>query len=272
MSGAPDELRELHRQQSLLQALLSRGVATSAEPAWPMHGQSPDRWRRGLQAYVANAGASAERALRAAFPTLAAMLGDEPFAALARAFWQAHPPQRGDLGLWGDGLAGFIEADASLADWPYLADSARLDWLLAQAERAADCPLDAASLNLLAEADPSTLRLDFPDGTALLRSRHPVVTLWQAHQGPSADLGPARAALAEGRAECALVWRQGWRACVQAIDAPTARWTEALLRGDTVGEALTAAGEAFDFEGWLVQALRQDGLCRFRPATFDLPG
>ena len=69
---------------------------------------------RGLEVYKANGHALAERALVAAYPVLAQMLGDESFSALARALWHATPPQCGDMAQWGDTLAEFVAASVQL--------------------------------------------------------------------------------------------------------------------------------------------------------------
>ena len=265
---APDDgpEREARRQQGLLQALLARdpGTAVLGSADLPLLDPPPARLQRGLQAYVANAGASAERSLAASFPTVAALLGDEPFAGLARACWRTAPPQRGDLAQWGAGLADFLARDETLSGWPYLPDCARLDWRIALAERALDDVPDPASWTLLGEVDPAGLAIDLAPGTALLASPYPVVTLWEAHQAPGTGFEAARAALAAGQREQALVWRDGWRARVAAVDPETARWTQALLRGESVGQALDAAGDAFDFERWLLQALPRGWACRVR--------
>ncbi|MED5621321.1 HvfC/BufC family peptide modification chaperone [Ideonella sp. BN130291] len=249
--------REHRRQQALLQALWQpQARAQQALAGWL---REPDAalTGRGLRAYAANAGASAERALAASFPTVRALVGEEAFAGLARARWRALPPERGDLACFGASLPGFIEADPQLADVPYLGDSARLDALLAQAEAAADVPAEPHSFTLLADTDPAGLRLRLAPGFALLRSRYPVVQVWQAHQGTEPEaVEAARAALAEGQADNALVWRQGWKARVQAIDDAQARWCDALLAGRSLADALTRAGDAFAFEPWLLQALQ----------------
>ena len=255
-------MSELQRQQDLIAALLARD-----DGAWLQArlGDPPARKLRGMQAYQANAGASAERALAAAFPTVQALIGEESFADLARAFWHARPPVCGDLACFGDALPAFIADSEQLADVPYLPDAARLDWLLATAERAADGEVDVATLSLLAEADPTELRLVLMPGTAVLESAYPVVSVWQAHQpGDGADYHRARArdALAAGSAEHALVARAGWRASVVAVSAATARWTRSLLCGETLGVALTEAGEGFEFEPWLVQAVQHGWLAR----------
>ena len=241
-------------------ALLARDDGASLQGTL---GHSPERTRRGMQAYQANAGASAERALASSFPTVQALIGEESFAAMARAFWHAHPPERGDLACFGEVLPAFIAASEQLADVPYLPDSARLDWLLAQAERAADEVADPSTLSLLAEVDPSQLRLRLLPGTAMLASAYPVVSVWLAHQSSqdaAVHAGHARHALAEGTGEQALVWRAGWRAMALAVSEPTAQWTQCLLRGDTLGMALNQAGEGFEFEPWLVQALQRGWL------------
>ena len=258
MNISPDIERELARQQALLRTLWRDDNAASLRPwlATP-----PERFDRGLQAYTANAGAAAERALAAAFPTVAPLLGEEPFAALARAFWQARPPVRGDLAEWGAELPAFIADSEQLADEPYLADVARLDWAVHAAERAADGPATPQGLERLADTDPSALRLVFQPGSALRVSRFPVVAIRVAHASSASDrFEPVRAALAAGRGEVAWVWRQGWRARVRALAPADAAFNAALLAGSTLGAALDAAADDFDFGVWLTAAIQQGWL------------
>lgn len=254
---------EAARQAALMAALQAR----EAVPPPGLREQG-ERARRGLGAYRANAAALAERALQARYPTVAAMLGAEDFAALARALWRAEPPVRGDLALWGDGLPAFIEAERDLAPWPWLADSARLDAAVACCEAAADAQTERASLALLAGEDPAALRLRLRPGAALLASAWPIATLHAAHHG-GADLEAARAALAAGRGEAVLVAREGWRARVSALDAPDFAWMRALAQGATLAAALAAAGPIFVFDAWLVRALQQGWLWRAECAAAD---
>jgi hypothetical protein len=251
-----DAEREHERQQQLLQSLWRRQPDGQFSPRL-----KPSRLQeRGLQAYRANAGANAERALASDFPTVRTLIGEESFAGLARACWHACPPSRGDMACFGDALPSFIEAEARLAELPYLADVARLDRLLAKAESAEDLDPAPQSFELLGTEAPEHLRFILAPGCAVLRSRYPVVTLWQAHQveADSAQLfDAAAAALREGKGETALVWRQGWKGRVGALSDAEAAWCRALLAGESVGHALSQAGEAFAFEPWLLQALSQ---------------
>lgn len=240
---------EAHRQQQLLAALAQRGAPPALrEPA--------ARAERGLAAYRANASALAERVLAAACPTVQAMMGEGDFAALARAFWRDHPPQRGDLGEWGAELPGWIGAQDGLAEWPWLADSAWLDLALHRCERAADVSPELASLALLGEADPGAIELQLAPGTQVRVSAHPIATIHAAHRSRAPEaFAPVRAALAAGQGEAVCVSREGWRAAVHSLSAGEAAFMQALLQGESLAEALAGAGECFDFGAWLQRAI-----------------
>ena len=247
---------EAERQRALLAAIATRGPA----PAELGLRDGAARTRQGLDAYRINAAAIAERALAAVFPTLQALIGSEDFEHLAREFWRADPPARGDLGEWGTSFPAWLEVHAAFDAWPYFGDTARLDLAVHQCERAADADFDAASLALLSEAEPQQLTLVLMPGTALIRSRWPIVTIHAAHQAPEADFDAMRLAIDSELAETALVVRQGWRASMHRLDAATARWTASLLAGATLDQALVDAGEGFDFAAWLTSAIQQKWL------------
>jgi hypothetical protein len=240
---------EARRQQQLLAALSRRG-----EP--PALREPGSRAERGLAAYRANASALAERALAAACPTVQAMMGEDDFAALARAFWRDHPPQRGDLGEWGGELPGWIATQPGLAEWPWLADSAGLDLAVHGCERAADAVPDLATLALLGEADPADIELQLMPGMVVLVSSFPIATIHAAHrsQAPEA-FAPVRAALAAGQGEAVCVSREGWRAVVHGLAAGEAVFMLALLRGASLAAELEEADEDVDFGAWLQRAI-----------------
>lgn len=252
--------KEALRQQMLLRALLG-----DARPAvvggWMREpSTSPERFTRGLKAYQANAGALAERALAAAYPVLQQLIGEESFAALARVFWRQQPPQRGDMALWGEALPAFVEAADQLADEPYLADVARVEWALHAAASAADGPQAPQGLHRLAEAEPERLRFAFVPGTALVRSPHPVASIWLAHQDAAVDdeqrFAPVRRAFAEGRGETAFIVREGLKPALHAMDAAETGFVQSLMDGKSLHEALSRNGAEFDFSAWLARALQ----------------
>jgi hypothetical protein len=249
--------REAQRQRALLGALRGEPIAAGLR-------EQGERAARGLEAYRANAEAIAERALAAGFATVRAMVGADDFGQLAREFWRAQPPLRGDLGEWGEGFAGWLQAHPAMMPWPYLADCARLDFALHRCERAADASLAAASLSLLESGDPARLRLELMPGTALIRSTWPIASIHAAHQLSGGEAERAfeqlREAIALPRGEYALVARDGWRAVVHRVGEADARWTQSLLDGRDLARALGEAGAAFDFSAWLQNALRHTWL------------
>lgn len=251
--------REALRQQTLLRTLC-RDEAPEVLATWTRDGP---RFTRGLQAYRANAGALAERSLAAAYPTLQQLIGEESFAALARHFWQVSPPERGDLGCWGGGLASFVAEAPELAAEAYLADIARLEWAVHTAGTAPDDEAPAAGLGLLGAADLENLHLRPRPGTALMVSPHPVLSIWRAHREEATRHGDrfaaVHAAFARGVGENALVWRYGWRVEVVDLEAIDACFTQHLLQNHTLGQAWRAASAqgTFDFEAWLVVQLQR---------------
>lgn len=258
-----DAQREIVRQQLLVSALW-RKTDPAALQGWLR--KAPTAAAHGLGAYRGNADAIAERALAGAYPTLAALVGEEAFAALARDFWQRQAPERGDLGEWGAALPEFIAASVALASEPYLADSARLDWLVHRASRATDAPEEPPALEALADGAAEDLRLLLRPGCALLSSAWPVAAIWQAHQRDGEDrFAEVRAAFAAGRGDNAFVWRDGFAVRVDALDDASAAFTRSMHLGASLADALDAAGDGFAFDQWLVQALQKRWLVAIQP-------
>ena len=269
------------QQQALLQALLARPGTADADAdadTDTAHAQllalldtpSPQT-TRGLAAYRANGHALAERALTAAYPVVAALIGGDNFALLARDLWHHHPPHRGDLAQWSDALPGFVQARPQLADVPYLGDVARAEWALHRAAGAADAAPDLPSFARLAQEDPQGLALSLAPGTAVIASRHPVASLVTAHLHGTPSLAEAAQRLQRGEGEHALVWRQGHRPRIAPTAPAAAALVQALLAGADLPQALDAAAtcnaqdapdateEALDFSAWLHAAVT-DGL------------
>ncbi len=217
-----------------------------------------DTASRGLAAYRANAHASAERALLAAYPVLAQLVGEESFAYLARDFWHQQPPQRGDLAQWGATLPQFVAASTQLADTPYLADVAAIEWALHTCASAADAEPDLASFAALTQHDPEALMLRLAPGTQVLRSAYPAAAITLAHLGQG-TLDEAAALLRAGVAQHALVWRQGYAPRLRVLAESELACIDALCAGHSLAHALDAASADFDFSSWLAAQV-QSGL------------
>lgn len=244
-----------HQQQLLLDALL----AWPAESAMQIIAiEAIDPGARGLKAYQANGHALAARALRAAYPVVAQLVGDESFSDLARAVWHAQPPTRGDIAHWGDGLAVFLETSAQLQDDPYLPDVARVEWALHLCGGAPDAQADLASLALLTTHAPECLQLRMPPGCSVFRSAWPIASIVGAHIDGIPTLQEAGALLRRGEAQDAVVWRAGLRPRVRLALAGEADGLQLLIEGGSLAQALDGAPE-LDFGQWLPLAV-QSGL------------
>lgn len=238
------------QQQALLTALFGAPQNASKSIAAHAHGN----WARGLKAYQGNGHALAQRSLQAAYPVLAQLLGEESFEALACALWHADPPRRGDLALWGEALPAFVAASAQLADEPYLADVARVEWALHRAASAADAEPELATLALLTTHPPAQLALRLSPGTTVVASAYPVASIVTAHLEASPTLEEAGQRLRAGLGETALVWRQGFKPRLRAALPGEAVFVAALLSGASLAVALDQAGP-LDFSLWLSQAV-----------------
>jgi hypothetical protein len=256
-------------QQALLRAVLGAGEPAALVP-WlaPGHAARHMQQQRGVQAYRANGQALAERALAAAYPVLVQMIGAQDFAQLAHHFWSVQPPLRGDMACWGDTLADFIDAAPQLAAEPCLGDVARLEWQLHLASSAADVELDLPSFALLASGDAAPYPLTLGAGLALLASDSPVASLVNAHLHGEPSLPEAAQRLADGCAEHALVWRQGFKPCARVSNAAEQHLLGVLLAGGSLLDALDAldampadGAEPFDFNRWLGTAVQTGVVC-----------
>lgn len=234
------------QQQDLLRALFD----WPAEDATQLIAARAHRtWARGLKAYQTNGHMLAERALLAAYPVVAQLLGEESLADLARAVWHAHPPTHGDLALWGDVLPDYLASSPQLQDEPYLADVARVEWALHCCATAPDALADRSSLALLTAQEPDTLGLLLAPGCCIVRSAWPVVSILGAHLHNAPSLAEVGRELRASTPQDVVVWRSGLRPEFRQAVPGEADLLLALLNGAPLGQALDAA-TALDFGQW----------------------
>lgn len=249
------------QQQALMLAALLGKDQLGALQLELLNGQA-EQTERGIHVYQANAAVLAERTLSSTFPVLAQLIGTTSFEPLARYFWRQHPPQRGDMGQWGEPLAEFLDAAPQLANEPFLGDVARVEWALHRAACAADAALNAASFSLLSEDSPQPVSLAVSPGAYTLESRYPVTSIINAHLSSEPTLAEVAEWLRIGRGEHALVWRQGFKPRVRTSSAAECALINGLLQSLSLDAALSLAliqDPAFDFNTWLGQAV-QTGL------------
>lgn len=120
--------------------------------------------------------------IEARYPALRRILGDEFFKATAHVFVGKHPPRSPVLLSYGGDLSLFLETFEPVADEPYVADVARLEWALHEACHAADAkPLAVDALAAIPAHRVGSLTLEFAPAFRLVHSIYPVFSIWAAN-------------------------------------------------------------------------------------------
>ena len=178
-------------------------------------------------------------ALRAAYPTVDCLLGEETFTAAALAFRDEQPPACPVLSSYGAGFAGFLAHQPWTSELPYLTDVAVLDRLWLEAHLAADMvsPQPARSATSF-----QPLRLALQPATRFAWLETPAVTIWLAHRSPGGfdELSP------EWRAEGALATRLADRVVLRPIDRTEHRLLTLIAAGQAVCSIAEAIGSETD--------------------------
>jgi hypothetical protein len=193
------------------------------------------------------------KALAAAYPVIARLVGEEFFAALAREYGRAHPSDSGDLNRFGAHFESFLRGFAHVRGLPYLPDMARLEWQLHRIHFAPQEEALAAH-----DIDPGTLESQtfrWQATAQLFESDWSVVALWLAHQ-PDQDAAFPQQMDVPCRA---LLSRPQWTAQVTPLALPAYAALKELNEGKTFGAALDAAfdlDENFDVAAGLQQWLQ----------------
>ena len=187
-------------------------------------------------------------ALASAFPVTQALVGEEFFRTMARAYVRIDPPRSPIIADHGDGYADFIAGFAPAHDVPYLADIARLERLRVRAFHVADAVPAALTDFQSSIANPERLaatRLVLHPACGWLHSDFAVGSIWNAHQGldalHDADLG----AIAIDMPEAVLVTRAQWDVQVTAIPEGLVASLDALRDGCVLGKGI-AHSDRFD--------------------------
>ena len=127
----------------------------------------------------------AVEALRAAYPTVDMLVGQEMFTQVALDYRLEHPPVGPVLSEYGGDFAAFLARQPWTCELPYLADVARLDrlWLESFLAR------DAAPLP---RSHKGETRASLHPATRFAWLATPAMTIWQAHRDPFelTDLDP----------------------------------------------------------------------------------
>jgi hypothetical protein len=209
---------------------------------------------RRFAVYRNNSATSLIDALADSYPVVRALVGEDFFRAMAKAFVERNLPQSPVLLEYGANFADFIAAFPPAAELAFLADVARVERAWVEAYHAADA--DSLEITPLGRIDEGVLeqaRLRLHPSVRLVASEQPAVSIWQAH---NADEGGAPEdvlrAVVEQPEACMMV-RPTVDVTVHILAGATHGLLAALVAGRCLGEAAEVAGAetADDLAGML---------------------
>ncbi len=201
--------------------------------------------RRRFDVYRNNVAVSIIEVLRATFPAVLRLVGEDFFKATARAYLDEAPPTSPLLFLYGETFGDFLDRFPPAAKIPYLGDVARLEWARLRAYHAADRkPVSIDVLNGIPAEAVGRVVFSLHPSLTLISSAWPVVSLWAAStdQGASDDVDM-------DRAEHALVIRPALTVDTRLLPAGGFSFMMALNKGASLEEAVSiAASETGDVD------------------------
>ncbi len=190
---------------------------------------------RRLAVYRNNVATSLVGAMRAQFPAVARLLGDELFAHTALAYVRAEPPRSVLLFEVGQGFGSFLDLEAALVRYPFVADVARLEYAMALAQHAVDAtPINSSSLSGLTESELTRLGFAWHPAARLFESNFPAVSICRQNRD-----GDEPVPISDWQGEAALIARPAMAVIVRSL--PPGGF--AFLSAVRAGESLPVAAE-----------------------------
>lgn len=184
-------------------------------------------------------------ALRAGFPCVVKLVGDEFFTAMARVFVAATPPSSQVLLHYGAEFPAFIASFPPAESLPYLADVARIERAATEAyhEREA-APLAPSALAGVSPDQAPMLRFRLHPSVRLVRSPFPAFAIWRMN---APDGAPAAVDLSE--AQDTMVLRPDAEVDARQVLPASHDFVAALGQGLTLSQAMeTALATDGDFD------------------------
>jgi len=195
-----------------------------------------------LAIYAKNAEANFLASLRASFPAVCRLVGDEYFTQCAREFRRAHPSRSGDLDPAGAAFPDYLAARHAQDRFGYLGDVARLEWLYHECLSAAEhTAFDLVRLAAVPADDYDHVLFQLHPSARLFTSPFPAVAIWEANV--ASDNEPELIDLDRGGDRVLLI-RRGNGVAFRSLAAGEYAFLASLEHGSPFAAALAAAAEA----------------------------
>jgi hypothetical protein len=173
-------------------------------------------------------------ALKASFPVVCRIVGEEFFKAMARLYVLRHLPQSPVLLEYGETFGAFVESFGPAASLPYLRDVARIDRAWLDSYHAPDIPvLSSSAFASISPEQLPDLRFHLHPSARLIPSKFPVFTIWSTN---IEDGTPIPVDLEAG-GENVLVCRQSAGVEIYSLSGVEMDFVRSIAEGRSVIEA-----------------------------------
>lgn len=143
---------------------------------------------RRLQVYRNNVYSTLTEVLKAHYPTIQRLVGEEFFTHLAKIYTSNYPSHQGNMHLFGEHFSGFVRDFSATRDLVYLSEVAQLDWAYHKAFHAADDPLfDRNRLKIISPDEYVNLQFRLHPSCQLFDFQYPILRIWELCQATSDD-------------------------------------------------------------------------------------
>lgn len=217
-----------------------------------------------LAIYRNNVFTNLRAALRAVYPVIECLVGEEFFNHAANQFIRRYPSGSGDIEDYGAQFAEFLARFPGARELVYLPDTARLEWAYHQVFHAADhLPLSLERLACVSSEQYGQLRFQLHPASALLASDYPVHRIWEVNQ-PGFQ-GEQTVDLSLGGVKL-LILRRRFQVEMQPLGAGEFAMLTGFAAGRTVAEAYDKAARAepaFDLNLFLERHLTGETVVDF---------
>lgn len=188
---------------------------------------------RGFAVYRNTSARGAVEALRATYPTVEMLVGNEMFTQVALDYRIENPPAVPVLSDYGSGFGNFLARQPWTCELPYLADVAKLDWLWLSAFLAQDLKPSPGLTS-------GHRRIGLHPATRFAWLTTPAMTIWQAHRDPwdMVELAP------EWREEGTLFTRRDQAVHAEQIGREMHRLLLACASATSVDQCVATVSEA----------------------------
>lgn len=174
-------------------------------------------------------------ALADIFPAVQAALGETFFEALALRYVDQHPSRSPRLDDYGESFPDFAGAFEPLADYPYIADLARLDWhwhRVFHMQNPTVARFD--TLAELASEQIEVMQMTLIEPLVWIESDYPLEKIWRLSRYPNEAQESEAVDLKEGKSTV-VVYRSGLDVLVTSIEPLCLDVLRAIKKRDSFG-------------------------------------